>query len=463
MNLPTDLHHEVADLVEPPGFDAVLDRARAARRRRRTTLAAGLAAACVVGGLATWGWGWRAADGPDPAGPSPSPLPTELTGEVDERLPDDVRDLLASDHLHPWQVVGSGGGIATVWGDCDDACRFALVTRLGDDVRGSVLDGDAPAIAEVPGGWLVRDDTGLFRVSADGGREPVIDPGGNPVPVEAGDAVVTTPEGPRLLRGSKLLPVPTPDGGEPLAAYATAAGDLVVAQSSGAGGVQVSWTDGDGAWRPGYLSSRGIEPVSSVAMAGHHDGVAVVLLGDAPDGSIPVLEVASSQDAGRTWVRGRGLAGQDVLRDLSGVAVSDEGSTYLTTGSHGAVRVDAEGTTVSVQQSAADSSVFLVAHRVCLVAEAGRFDELRCSPDDGTTWVPQPLPASAERVGRQGRTGSGGPVRRASPRCRRPGPPPGRPRAAPGGAGAGSPRRRRCGRPGGDDAPSPSRSSSRPP
>ena len=56
------------------------------------------------------------------------------------------------------------------------------------------------------------------------------------------------------------------------------------------------------------------------------------------------------------------------------------------------VRVDADGNALASRLSSHDSSVFLVAHRVCLVAEAGRVDELRCSPDDGTTWVPQPLP-----------------------------------------------------------------------
>ncbi|GAA5115507.1 hypothetical protein GCM10023339_22780 [Alloalcanivorax gelatiniphagus] len=389
MSLPTDFHHEVADRVEQPGFAVVLDRARAARRRRRTTLSTGLAAACVVGGLATWGAGWRAGDGAEPAGPSPAPLPTELTGEVDERLPADVRDVLGSDRLHPWQVVGSGGGTAAVWGDCEDGCRFALVTRLGDDVRGRVLEGDSPTITEVPGGWLVDDGSGLFRVSPGGEREEVVDPGGNPVPAEAGDVVVPTADGPRLLRGDKLLPVPTPDGGEPLAAYATPAGDLVVASRSGTGDVQVSWTeDGGGAWSPGLLPRPGAGPVSAVVMAGHHDGVAVALLGDAPDGSIPVLEVASSQDVGRTWSPARGVGG---LRDLSGLAVSDEGSTYVTTGSHGAVRFDAGGDALPVGQPG-DHSVFLVAHRVCFVTEVGRVDELRCSPDDGATWVPQPLP-----------------------------------------------------------------------
>jgi hypothetical protein len=388
MSLPTDLPHEVAERVPQPGFDVVLDRARAGRRRRRTTIASGLAAAAVVGGLAAWGTGLRASDPPDPAGPSPTR--TQGSGTPDARLPGEVRDLLGSDQLHPWQVVGSGGGTAAVWGDCsEEDCRFALVTRLGDQVSGSMLRGGAPSIAEVPGGWLVQDDSGLARVSADGDRGPIVDPGRDVVPVEAGDVVVPTRDGLRLLRGFTLLPVPTPDGSEAIGAYATPAGDLVVAWRSGPGAIEVSWTDSTGAWHVGHRSSPATGSVAAVAMAGHHDAVSLVLLGDAPDGSVPVLDVIASQDAGRTWQGAQAVAG---LADLSGLAVSDEGSTYLTTGSHGAVRVDAAGGVTSVRQSGHDHSVFQVSHRICVVAEAGRVDQLRCSADDGATWVPQPLP-----------------------------------------------------------------------
>ena len=388
--LPRELPHEVAERVRQPGFDVVLDRARTGRRRRRTTIASGLAAVVVAGGLAAWGTGLRASDSPDPAVPSPTGTPTRLSGTVDDRLPADVRELLESEQLHPWQVIGSGGGTAAVWGDCSgDDCRFALVTRLGGQVSGAMLRGGAPGIAEVPGGWLVQDDSGLARVSADGDRVLVGDPGGDAVPVEAGDVVVPTRDGLRLLRGSTLLPVPTPDGSEAIGAYATPAGDLVVARRSGPGTIEVSWTDGTDAWHLGHRSSPATGPVAGVAMAGHHDGVSVVLLGDASDGSVPVLDVVSSQDAGRTWQRARAVAG---MADLSGLAVSDDGSTYLTTGSHGAVRVDASGETTSVRQSDHDHSVFQVSHRICVVAETGRTDELRCSADDGTTWVAQSLP-----------------------------------------------------------------------
>jgi len=105
---------------------------------------------------------------------------------------------------------------------------------------------------------------------------------------------------------------------------------------------------------------------------------------------MPVLDVAVSTDAGRSWQSGRGLPAG--LRDLSALAVSDEGAAYLTTGSHGTVRVDADGSTRAVGQSPHDRSAFQVSHRVCLVAETGRVDELRCSADDGATWTALSLP-----------------------------------------------------------------------
>lgn len=387
MSLPTDFHHDVAERVDPPGFEVVLDRARAGRRRRRrTALATALAAACVVTGLA-----WVVAPGRDPGpGPAtPAPTPTGQAPGVDPRLPADVRDLLASDMLHPWQVAGSSGAIAAIWGDCADGCRFALVMRLGDRVHGTLLEGGSPTIAEVPGGWLVQDGSGVHRISPEGLPDQVVDPGGNQVPPEPGDVVVRTSDGLRILRGTKLLPVPSPGDAPVLAAYVTAAGDLVVAVPHGTGGVEIRWTSGDGLWFQGLVSRPGAGPVTGVEMAGHHHGVAVALLGDGPDGSVPVLAVASSQDAGRTWVTARGTG---ELADLSGLAVSDGGSAYLTTGSSGAVRVDPRGSVTSVRQSDHDSSAFLVSHRVCVVAESGRVDRLSCSADDGATWGTLPLP-----------------------------------------------------------------------
>ncbi len=258
MSLPTDFHREIAARVDPPGFEEVLARADLRRRRRRTTIASSVTAAVLVAGVAWWGPGMLAQDDPDPAGPSPDGTSTPITGAVDERLPAVVRDLLGSERIDPRQVAGSGGAIAVLWCTCgaDDACRFAVVTRLGERVTGSLLEGPTPTIAEVPDGWLVQDGSGTFRVSPDGERAPVIEPGGTPVPVEAGDTAVETADGWRLLRGDKLIPMPTPDGTDALAAYVTPAGDLVVATRPAPDAVEVSWTDASGSWRTGECLAR---------------------------------------------------------------------------------------------------------------------------------------------------------------------------------------------------------------
>lgn len=387
MSLPADLTREVADRVEPPGFDVVLDRARQARRRRRrTTIAAGVAA-CVVAGT-TWGVGSRDDGGPDPAGPDRSQAPT---GSVDPRLPTEVRDLLAGDRVDPWVVSGSGGAVAALWAGCSDGCRHALVTRIGDRVHARLLPDDVrPVLQPVPGGWLLEGDDGFARVTPEGEDLPFRgagDEAGGAGDVRAGDTAVETSRGWRLLRGDELVAVPVPEDEPVRSAYVTPAGRLVVAVERGSG-IVVAATDDGAAW-DFTLMSRTAERVAGAVLAGHGDQVVVALLGDDPDGSIPVLQVGVSGDAGETWTTARG---SDGLADLSGLTIADDGTAWLTTGSAGLVRVGADGGVQAARLSAHDRSAFLVAHRVCLVTERGRYDVLSCSDDDGTTWVAQALP-----------------------------------------------------------------------
>lgn len=399
-DLPPDLPHEVAERVRQPGFDAVLDRARTGRRRRRTTVASGLAAVVVVGGLATWGPSLRTGDSPDPAGPSRTGTPTRPSGAVDERLPVDVRQVLAGDMVEPWVVSGSGGATAAVWADCRGAggCRHALVTRLGDRVHGRLLpEGTRPVVQPVPGGWLLEGDDGFLQVTPEGGEVPVLEGGGDSHDVQAGDTAVETTRGWRLLRGDTLVDVPVPEGEPVRSAYVTPAGRLVVAVERGSG-IVVAATDEGVDWDFTHMT-RTDQRVAGAVLAGHGDDVAAVLLGDDPDGSIPVLQVSVSGDAGQTWhttsgpvLTSSGPEGPDGLADLNGIAVTDDGTTFLTAGTAGLVRVDPSATVVATPLSSHDRSVFLVAHRVCLVVEHSPYDELSCSADDGTTWVPQALP-----------------------------------------------------------------------
>lgn len=394
MTLPTDLAREVAERAEQPGFDVVLDRAASARRRRRrTTIASGLVAAVVVGGIA---WG-AAGSGPHRRSPEPAQPgvdePWDVTSEVDTRLPTSVQSVLGDKHAHIWQIAGSGESLAVMWRACADdlACRYALVVRDGDDVSGRRVDADAPRIDAVPGGWLYQDGRGTELVSPQGELDPVVVTGPGGSASMPGDTVVDTLDGVRLLRGTKVIDVPAP-GGAVVGGYVTPEGRLVVAAES-ADGIAVRATDDGRTWER-EVTARSSEPVSGAVVAGRGDHVAVAFLGDDPDGSVPLVEVQVSDDAGRTWIPAHGLdmLGGLPVHDLTSLVVGPTGSTWVTTMSHGLIRIDDHANARVARQSSYDQAVVVVDDAVCVVAEAGRTDELRCSADDGTTWVPQPLP-----------------------------------------------------------------------
>ncbi|MCW2735888.1 hypothetical protein [Nocardioides sp.] len=390
MSLPTDFHREISERAEQPGFDVVLERARGHRRRRRTSLASGVAAAVVVAGLA-FAVSGPGDESPDPAPPAPT-TPWDGTSEVDPRLPGSVRVILENKRLDLWAVSGSGG-VAALWRGCDvEPCTFAVVIRDGDQVVGSTLGASLPRISPVPGGWLYEDTRGISMLNPAGGRDPVYVIDSRATDVMAGDTVVDTSDGPRLLRGTKVIGIPTPSGREAVSAYVTPDGRMVAATGAG-GGVLVAATDDGRTW-DSALPSHTSEPVSSVMVAGHGDHVAVALLGDAPDGSIPVLEVQVSHDAGRTWtwVRGLDTDGGDRVRDPSSMAVTADGLAFLATASHHVIRIDTDGDALPVQLSSFDASVFELAGTVCAVSERGRYDQLSCSTDGGTSWFGQPLP-----------------------------------------------------------------------
>ena len=393
MSMPTDFHREIAERAEPPGFDVVLDRARSGRRRRRTTIAAGLAAACVVGATAL-----VAGEPPAADDGTPEPAPPGLvenwdgTSEVDARLPDSIRAVLENERLDLWAVSGSGG-IAALWRGCDvEPCTFAVVIRDGTNLVGSTLGSSLPRISAVPGGWLYEDARGFSLLNPAGGHDPVHVSDSEATDLMPGDTAVETYDGLRLLRGSKVIAVPTPNGREATAAYVTPDGRMVASTAAG-NAILVAATDDGSTWDTGVSTHTGLS-VSGVMIAGHGDHVAVALLGDDPDGSVPVLEVQVSHDAGRTWTWARDLDtdGGDKVRDPSSLAVTADGVAFLATGSHHVVRIDAEGDVLPIQLSSFDSSVFEFAGTVCAVSERGRWDQLSCSSDGGTNWSSQPLP-----------------------------------------------------------------------
>ena len=393
MSLPTDLAREVTDRAPEPGFDTVLDRARVGRRRRRTTIASGLAAAVVVAGVVAL----PALDpfGRDRSAPGPA---TPGTSEVDPRLPEDVRALLGQEEVYPWTVAGSGDGVAVLWRSCpgeglDNPCAFVLTTRRGDEVSGVAVRGDHPRLTAVPSGWLLETD-GSFDIVLAGGDQPVVDTGPGNADVMAGDTLVETDDGFRLLRGTKAVPPPVPADSELWAGYMTPEGRLVAVTARGRD-VSASTTDDGRTWESVVLP-REDGPVVSALVAGSGDHVAVALVGEDREGydGLPVVDVRVSDDAGRTWIPARGLdtTGVDGIGNASSLAVTPSGTAYLTTETHGLVRIDADGNATQARLSSHDTSAIVLDDAVCVVAEAGRVDELQCSTDDGTTWSAQPLP-----------------------------------------------------------------------
>ncbi|RYB91368.1 hypothetical protein EUA06_08540 [Nocardioides glacieisoli] len=398
MNLPQDLQHEVAARAPQPGFDAVMERVDARRRRRRTTIASGLAAAVVVAGVAAVAGGVVGdARSPEPASPAPSPW--DGTSSPDDRLPSDVVAVLDDDQLQLWSIAGGEDGTsAALWRGCDfDPCQFALVTRDGDEVFGEKLGASFPTVSPVPGGWLVQDARGTFRLSASGERAEIFDTGPGSGDVMAGDTAVSTADGWRLLRGDKLIPLPSPSPDfEVSSAYVTPDGQLVVA-SSGVGRIEHATLGSEGGWSSSVNFIRTLDDDAGTrtqVLAGNGDDVALVVLGDDPDGSVPVLSAQVSHDAGRTWVATVNLdtEGGDRVRNMSALAVGADGTTYLTTESHHLLRIDDQGDATPIQLSAFESSVFASGDEVCVVVERGRYDALTCSPDGLTEWADQPLP-----------------------------------------------------------------------
>jgi hypothetical protein len=395
MSLPTDVPREIADRAPQPGFDTVLDRARAGRRRRRTSIAAGLATAVVVAG-AGFALGERPGGDASPEPANPAQTDDGAAARIDPELPEGVRHLLGGEDVHTLHVSAVDGSVAAFWLSCDksfDPCRFAWTLRTGDEVAGGLVDVESRSVTTVPGGWLVDgQQAGSFLLSPDGDLEPVVTAAGGDA-LQPGDTAVLTAEGSRLLREGNLVAMPEPPGRPAVAfAHVTPSGRLVAATSDLDGwGVQA--TDDGRTWERLRPAPPGTFATPLVAGAGDH--VTVVFSEAASDRSLPVLEVLVSSDAGRTWTTVDGLdtRGADRVRDPHSLVVAPGGTTYLTTVTDGLIRIDSDGDAQPAALSSSDTSVFTTDDEVCVQVEAGAVGELRCSSDDGATWSdPQPLP-----------------------------------------------------------------------
>jgi hypothetical protein len=372
----TDLPEEIASRTPQPPFEAVVTRVREDRRRtlRRTAIgAASLAVAALL-------------------------VVPYLGGASTDRQPSDhgpstVSELFARPDVSVVQVGGSDdGGVAALWQGCTDDpadCGYAVLTSGG----GRVLV-DSPVLSPTPSGWLVHTVAGWQQLTSDGEVSEVSTEGAGGV--RAGDEAVETAGGLGLLRGDQLLLLPSASGSA-TQAYVTPQGRLLEVTATGDGSLRLRASVDGKHW----TTLRSWEPgtgVAQVRLAGYGRSVAAVTTGDGPGGDRTIEQVDLSHDGGRTWTTARGIDFGNEVRDLSGIAVSPQGSVYLTTGSDGLIRIDPDGNAQRTPIYVQDRWVFTTAYDVCVLTQPRQADlpeVVSCSGNDGTSWADERVPGSA--------------------------------------------------------------------
>lgn len=384
----TNLPEEIASRTPQPPFEQVVTRVREDRRRslRRTaTGGAFLAATTLLVPLL----------GDDPAderrSTDPDPSVTAPTGGLAFGVP----ELMSQPRVSVVQIGGSDdGGVAALWQGCDSdggGCRYAVLTGNGNAPLGSVMV-DSPVLSPTPGGWLVHTPGGWRELGSDGWVSGVTTAGEDGV--RPGDEVVETAGGLGLLRGGRLLLMPSASGSV-TQAYATPRGRLLEVTAAGDGSERLR-ASSDGRHWTAIRSWGPRAGVAQVRLAGHGRTVAAVVLRHQLGGKLLVDQVEVSHDGGRTWTTARGVdfAGGG-SENLSGLAVSAQGSVYLTTESDGLIRIDREGNAQVSALSVADHGVFATTYEVCVLTGGWGGNRLRCSADDGTSWSSRPVPGAS--------------------------------------------------------------------
>ena len=373
----TDLPEEIASRAQRPPFETVVSRVREDRQRtlRRTAIGGAVLAATAL--LVVPRLGGDAAKQPTDSEPSP----TVPTG----RLAFGVPELLARPDVSVVALGGSDdGGVAALWQGCESdgtTCGYAVLTDDGTSVGSVVVD--TSVLSPTHSGWLIHTPGGWRELGSDGWVSGVTTAGEDGV--RPGDEAVETAGGLGLLRGNRLLLMPS-SSGSPTQAYVTPKGRLLEVSATGDGSLRLRATTDGRHWTTlrSWPSGNG---VTQVRLAGHGRTVAAVTTGG-PGDDRAVERVDVSQDGGRTWSTARGIDFVDQVRDLSGLAVSAHGTVFLTTGSDGLIRIDADGNAQRTPVSPHDRAVFTTTYDVCVLTSGrqGRRAELACSADDGTSW-----------------------------------------------------------------------------
>ena len=311
-----DLHdlqravREAADRTTPPAFDTLVVRARV--RRRRRALAAVAAVTVVLAGGAAVVLPRDDTSGVPPVVQRPSDFPTP-SFHTDPPSP---RERLAA--WTPEQLVErgelagygrTGSRTLTTWRACiDDAgtCRFAWRLLAGNRVLATGAgphSTDWPEVYPAGDGFVLHTKTGHGVVVRADGTTAAVQVGDPSQPVRAGDVVVATESGTRVVDPATAEAwTLVPPGGADAVGTATALPDGTVwtlPGFAGPGRVDVAWLR-DGTWH----SHRVDDPTSDVevpAMLAAGGGLVAAL--SSYDGATvdPFGMLAVSPDGGRTW------------------------------------------------------------------------------------------------------------------------------------------------------------------
>jgi hypothetical protein len=363
-----DLAGEVSARTVTPPYDAVTGRVRA--RRRRATAGTLAATAFVVGGLALW-QDLSPAPAPAPAPPVTSPGPVDGSW----------RQVVDGTDSHPFVISGTDdGSVAVVWRALEPgAPTFALVVRGPDGtVHGRWLD-EPLSLTPVPGGWVGTYSSRAWLITTDGHWSALPEPTGRR-DARAGDVLVRGQYSSWLYSpvDRSLAAVPDLDGGA-ADGYVTPDGVLDTCRWNGRSQIFFS---------PSDILREGV-PGKTCVMAGRGDDLAIVGLGDRPDGGIPMTGLMTR--SGDVWHYPRA----DLLPGVSSVVVTPGGSTVVTDASSGRwLLVRPDGQVTTPQRKVGEA--FVAGDRLYVSAYGFMKGPLFYSEDDGRTWTETVLPGIGE-------------------------------------------------------------------
>jgi hypothetical protein len=371
-----DLAGDISERVVIPPYAEVSRRVRA--RRLRGAVGAMAAGVVVVAGVAVW---QSVATTPGPSIPQPADTTRGPIPPTDESQ---WRAVVDGTDSHPFEIQGTDdGAIAVVWRALEPgAPTFALVIRETDgSVHGMRLD-EPVSLTPVPGGWVGMDGARGHLIGSDGSWTD-LDEADARTP-RAGDVVVTgqysswlySPGDPRLSA------VPALEGGDE-DAYVSPDGRLVTCQQNGRGRIFVSPTD------------KMIQdlPGSTCVVVGRGDDVAVVALGDEPDGGIPMTGLMTY--ANLAW---RFPQTPNLLDGVTSVVVTPDGSTVVTNASDGRwLLVRPDGDVLEPEREVGEA--FVAGDRLYVSSYGLMNGPLFVSDDDGRTWQETTLPGNESKQG----------------------------------------------------------------